>query len=242
MLINPAAIVAFLLYLVVGPLAVSRQLQTRFKSLGHGVHHKISSVFSLPHGSFEPHDYPAIVTAATTETFSATPVEINTVHPAESLPSCPIPFEDRVEVDTPEICPTHYDNYTSPAPAPAFVESSGYQGSFHWRDLFNLQVFDVLAMAYISVWLPLVVVPLLAKLLWQSKSLDEPKQPVDVQPILLPTKVLTPPRAVKIQIIDPKHRAPLEPVFTPAPPTPPTFWLACEYPLIPYRPHHELIT
>jgi len=240
MLINPAAIVAFLLYLVVGPLTFSRQFQTRFKSLGHGVHHKISSVFSLPHGSFEPQDYPAVFAAATAEAFSATPVEITTVRLAEALPSCPILFEDRVEVVIPEVCPTHYDNNTYPAPALVFVESSGYQRSFHWRDLFTLQVFGVLSIIYISVWFPLVVVPLVAKLLWQSKSPEEPKQPVEAQPILLPTKVLTPPRTVNIRILDPKRHAPLEPIFTPAHSAHSPFWLVCEYPPILSHPHHEL--
>ena len=238
MLINPAAIVAFLLYLVVGPLAVSRQFQTRFKSLGYGVHQRISSVFSPTRGSFEPQDYPVVFAAATARAFSATPVEINTV----ALPSCPIPFEDRVEVVIPEVCPTRYDNHTSPAPALVFVESSRRQGLFHWRDLITLQVFDVLATIYISVWFPLVVVPLVATLLWQSKSPDESEQRVDVQPILLPAKVLTPPQTVNIRILDPKRHAPLEPIFIPAPPTPSTFWLACEYPLIRSHPHHELTT
>lgn len=242
MLINPAAIVAFLLYLVVGPLTVSRQVQTRFKSLGHGFHQKISSVFSLPSGSFKPQDYPVVFAAATVEPFSSTPVEINAVHPAETLPSCLIPLEDRVEVIIHEVCPTRYDNHTSPAPALVFVEFPEYHGPFHWRDLLNLRIFDVLSMICISVWFPLVVIPLVATLLRQSESPDKLEQPVDVQPILLPTKVLTPPQTVNIRIPNPRSHAPLEPIFTPAPPAPPTFWLACEYPKILSRPHHELTT
>ena len=241
MLINPAAIVAFLLYLVVGPLTVSRQFQTRFKSLGHGVHQKISSVFSLP-SSFEPQNHPVVLVAATVEPFSTTPVEINAVHPAETLPSCPIPIEDRVEVVIPEVCPTRYDNHTSPTPVLVFMEFPEYRGPFHWRDFFNLRVFGMLSMIYISVWFPLVVVPLVVGLLWQSESPDELEQPVDVQPILLPTEILTPPQTVNLRILNPKSHAPLEPIFTPAPPAPSTFWLACEYPPMLSHPHHELTT
>ena len=229
MLINPAAIVAFLLYLVVGPLTISQQFQTRFKSLGYGVHQKISSVFSLPRGSFEPQDGPAV--------FEATPVKTNAVHPIEILPSCPVPFGDHIEV--PEICPTRCDNHTSLAPALVFVEFPGYQGPFRWRDLFNLRLFYVLATIYTSIWFPLVLVPHVTKLHSQSGSPDEIEQVVDEQPTLLPAKVLTPPQTLNIRTFNPKPHAPLEPIFSPTPPALSAFWLACECPLKLSRPHRN---
>jgi len=235
MLINPAAIVAFLLYLVVGPLTIPQRFQTRFKSLGYGVHQKISSVFSLSRGPLEPQDYPVAFVATIVDASPATPVETNVVHP---LPSCPVPLEERVEVVIQEVCPTRYDNHPSLATAHVFVVFPEYQGPFHWRDLFNFQVLNVLTAIYISVWFPLVVVPFILKLLSQPKPLDE--QAVDTQPIRLPTKILTPPRTVNIRISNPKPYAPLEPIFSPPPPESSTFWLAREYPLTLFHSHHEL--
>jgi len=240
MLIHPAAIVAFLLSLIVGPLTVSQRFQARFRSLGHGVHHKFSSVLSLPRATFEPQGYPATFEATTIEALPIAPVETSAVHPVEIIPSCPVPLEDHVEVVIQEVTPTRHDGHPTPAPARVFVVSSEYQGPFHWRDLFNYQVLDVLTAIYFSIWLPLVVISFFAKLLSRSESLDEIERPVDVPPKLLPPKVLTPPRNVQIRTSKSKYHAPPEPIFSPAPPELPTFWLARECSPISSQPHHGL--
>ena len=236
MLINPAAIVAFLLYLIAGPLAVSQRFQTRFKSLGNGVHQKISSVLSLPRASFEPQDYLVPLETTAAAALPITPAETDVIRPVKILPSCAVPLEDYLEIITPEVCPTRYDNNPSPAPAQAFVVSPECRRPFEWRNLFNYQVLDVLTAIYLSIWFPLVAIPSISKLFSRSESPDEVRQPVDVQPKPLPPKILAPSPTVHIQF----PRPPLEPIFSPAPPTPSTFWLTCEYPLRFSRPHRDI--
>ena len=218
MLIHPALIVAFLLHLIVGPPTISQQF-TRFRSLGHGIHRKISSILFLPHTS--PREYPSVSEPITVEALSTALVEIH--------PSCPVPLEDYVQVFIPDVCPTRHDNRTTLPPTRVFVVASGYQGPFSWRDLFSYQVLNVLTVVYFSVWFPLVTAPLISELFSRSGSQGEPEQPVDARPKLLPPKHLTPPPTVRIQIVDLKSHAPPEPIFSPAPPTPSTFWLAREY-------------
>jgi len=238
MLIHPAAIVALLLYLIVGPLTVPQQFQTRFKSLGYGIHQRISSVLAVPRASFEPQDYPVVFKATTVEALPFASVETNVVHQIEVFPSCPAPLEDHAQVVVPEFCPTRYNDNPSPAPVRVFVMSPEYQGPFHWRDLFNYQVLDTLTAIYISIWFPLVVIPFVSKLLSRRELLDEIERPMDTPPRLLPPKILAP-QTVRIWTPHPKFHAPLEPIFSPAPPEPSTFWLARESLLIPpYNPHN----
>jgi len=240
MLIHPAAVVALVLYLIVGPLTVSQQFQTRFKSLGHGVHQKISSVLSLPRAAFGSQDHPVIFEAATVEALPIVPVETNLIHPVEVTPISPVPLEDYVEAVVQEVYPTRYDDHPSPASAPVFVVSSECRGSFDWRDLFNYQVLEVLAAICFSIWFPLVVIPFVAKLFSRSESRDEVERPINSAPELLPPKFLAPPMATQIQISNPKLPAPLEPIFSLAPPEPSTFWLACECPRIFSHPLRDL--
>lgn len=241
MLINPVAIVAFLLYLIAGPLSISQRFQTCFRSLGHGVHQKISSVLSLPHAP-EPQEHPVILEVTTLEPLPVAPVEVNAVHPVETLPSCAVPLEDHVEAVIPEVCPTGYDDHPAPTPVRVFVVTSEYRGPFDWRNLFTYQVIGVLTAIYVSIWLPFVVVPFVSKLRSRSESLEETKQPVDTPPEPLPPKVLAPPPTVHIWFPGLKSYAPLEPIFSPAPSEPSDFWLAREYPPMSFYPHRDITT
>lgn len=240
MFIHPAAIVALVLYLIAGQLTVSQQFQTRFKSLGHGVHQKISSVLSLPRAAFEPQDHPLAFEVIKVEALLIVPVETNLIHSVETIPTSPVPPEDYVEAVVQEVYPTRYDGHPSPASARVFVMSPECHGPFNWGDLLNYRVFEVLIAICFSVLFPLVVIPLVAKILWRSESRDEAEQPVDTLPELLPPKFLVPPTTAQIRILNPKSHAPLEPIFSPAPPEPSTFWLACECLHIPTRPLRNL--
>ena len=226
MLINPAAIVAFLVYLIAGPLAISQRFQTRFKSLGHGVHQKISSVLSLPYTSLEPQDYSVALETTIVQALPIAPVETNVVHPVEILPSCPVPLEDHDEIVFPEVCSTRYDDRPSPDPVRAFVVASEYHGPFDWRDLFDHRVLYLLIMVYVSICFPLVVIPLVFKLLPRSESSNKAMGLANAQRTPLPPKVLTTPPTVHIRL---PHALP-EPTFPPAPPEPSAFWFVCEYP------------
>ena len=241
MLIHPAAVVALVLYLIVGPLTVSQQIQTRFKSLSHGVHQKISSVLSLPRAAFGSQDYPIVLEATIVEALPIVPVETSIIHPVEVIPTSPAPLEDYVETVVQEVYPTRYDGHPSSASVPVFVVSSECRGPFDWRDLFNYQVLEVLAAIYFSIWFRLVVIPFVAKLFSRSESRDEVERPIDASPELLPPKFLPPPMTVQIQISNPKPPAPLEPIFSLPPPEPSTFWLVCECPRTFSRPLRDLI-
>ena len=241
MLMHPAAIVALVLYLIVGPLEISERFQTRLRSLGHGVHQKFSSVLSLPRAGFEPQDYPVVFEATTADVLPIAPAETDTIRPVDVIPSCPIPLEDYVGVVVPKLYPTQDNDHPSPAPVRVFVVSTEYQGPFDWRDLFNYQVLDVLTVIYFSIWLPSVVIYFVTKPLSRSEpeSLDEVRPLVDT-PKPLPSKALPYPTTVQIQIFNSKYHAPLEPIFTPAPPETSTFWIARMCHFISSPPHRNL--
>ncbi|KAF9647682.1 hypothetical protein BDM02DRAFT_2527521 [Thelephora ganbajun] len=228
MLIHPAAIVALLLYWIAGPLIVPQRFQTRFKSLGHGVHQKISSVLSPPPAIFEPQDYPFAFEATIIEVLPVPSTETNVVHPAEVISSFPVPLEDSAEVVILEVSTTQHDDHPSPAPTRVFVVSPGYQGPFHCCDLFIHRVLDVLTAICVSILFPLVVIPFFTRLFSRSESLYETERPIDVLPKRLPPKILAPPPTVQIRVFNPKSHAPLEPIFSPAPPVSSAFWLASE--------------
>ena len=239
MLINPAAIVALLVYLIVGPFTASQRSQTRLKlkSFGHDVRLKIAS---LRRTSFEPQDYSAVFEATTVRTLPAAPAETTVIHPIQIFPSCPVPLEDHVEVVIPEVCPARYGDDPSPVPAPIAAAPSEHQNPFNWRDLFTYQALNALTAVYFSIWLPLVAIRFILRLLSRSESPDKVKQPVDEHTKPLPPNTLTPPPTVHIWVTDPKSHAPLEPVFSPAPPEPSTFWLACKHPSISSHPYCDL--
>jgi hypothetical protein len=230
MLIYPAAIVASVFYLIIGPLMVSQRFQTRFKSLGHGVHQKITSVLTLPRAAFEPQDYPIAFEDTTVKALPTAPAETNLIHPVEIIPKSPVPLEDYEEAVTQEVHPTPCDDHSSPVSTRVFVVSSEYHGPFNLRDLFNHQVLGVLAAIYFSIWFSLVGIPFIAKLLSRSESRDKGQQPIDASPETLPPKFLAPPTNAHMRTFTPKFHAPLEPIFPPAPPEPSTFWLVRKCP------------
>lgn len=240
MLIHPAAIVALVLYLIIGQLTIPQRFQTRFKSLGHGAHQKFSSALSLPHASFEPQDYSVASETTTVETFLTAPVETTVIYPAQIIPTSSVLPEDCVEAIIQEVYPTRHDDRPSPAPTRMFVMSCQCQGPFDWRDLFNYRVLEALTTIYLSIWFPLVVLPFVAKLLSCSESRDETEVPVDTPPELLPPKFLAPPTTAQIRVLNLRSHAPLEPIFSPAPPQPSTFWLARKYPHISSDPCRDL--
>lgn len=224
MLIHPAAIVAFVLYLLVGPLTVSQRFQTQFKYLGHGVHQKLSSILSLPRATFKSQDHPVTPVATTVEALPITPVETNIIHLAEAIQAPLVPFGDNGGAVT------QHDDHPSPTPARAFVVSSEYQGTFVWRDLLNYRVFRALTAAFCSFWFSLVVIPFVFKLLSRSGPRDETEPTINALPILLYPKILAPPTTARIQISNPKSHAPLKPAFAPVPQEFSAFWRACRYP------------
>lgn len=231
MLIHPAVIVAFILYMVVGPLTVSQRSQTRFQSLGHGLHQKISSVLSLHRATFRPQDHPFASVATTVEALPITPVETS-IHPAETIRAPQVPLEDDVEAVTQEVCSALHDDHPSSTSVRAFVTPFEYQGSFFWRDILSYHIFGVLAAVFCSLWFS-VVTPFVFKLLSRSESRDETKPAINALPVLLPPKILAPPVTARIQISDPKSHAPLESIISHVPQESPTFWLARRYPHVP---------
>jgi len=228
MLLNPVAIVALVLYLIVGQLTVPQRLQARFKSLGHRVHQKISSALSLPHATFEPQDYPVIFEDNPVEALPIAPVKTSVIYPPEAIPTPAVPLEDYVEVATQEVCPMRCDDHSLSASARVFVVPSENRGPFGWQDLFNYRVLEVLAAICFSVCL--VVFPFVVRRIPRSETLDETEWPIDTPPKLLPPKFLAPPTTARIQILDSKTYAPLEPISSPAPSEPSVLRLAREYP------------
>ena len=232
MLIHPAVIVALVLYLVVGPLTPSQRFHTQFKSLGHGVHQKISSILSLHRTPFRPRDHAAAAVATAIEAPPITPVETSIVHPAETIRTPQVPLEDDVEAVCQEVYSTRQGDQPSPTSVRASVAPSEYQGSFVWRDILSYRIFGVLAAVFCSFWFSLVVTPFIFKLLSRSESRDETKPTVNVLPALSP-KILAPPVIARIQISDPTSHAPLELILSRVPQEFPAFWLARRYPHVP---------
>lgn len=216
-------IVAFVLYLLVGPLTVSQRFQTQFKCLGHGVHQKLFSILSPPRATFRLQDRP-VTSVATFEALPITPVETSVIHPAEIIGASQVPLEDNGEVVTHEAYSTQHNDHPSPTPVRAFVVSSEYRDLFPWRDLLNYRVFGALAVAFFSFWFSLVMIPFVFKLLSRSDFRDE-AEPTAL-PILLPPKILAPPATTRIQISNLQYHAPLEPIFSTAPQEFSAFWLA----------------
>lgn len=231
MLMLPAAIVALLFYLIVGPLTISQRFQTGFKSLGQGIHQTFSSVLSLPHSTFEPQVLPVVFDATAVEVLPIAPVETFATHSVEIASPFPVPPGGYAEVVVPEVPPLRHDDKPSPTPTQVFVVPSGFPSSFCWFDLFSYRLLVI----FISFWFPFVAIALISLI---TKLLSPTEPPRDTKPRvnkplpkLLPPKILSPPRAVQVLIENHNSHAPLEPVFSPASPEPPTFWLASEYPM-----------
>ena len=220
MLIHPTAIVALVLYLIIGQLTVSEWYKTQRKLLGERARRKLSLFRSRYHPTFELRPHPASSEATATEAYPVALIETTTIPPVEATSPVPVLLEDYVEVVVPEV--THYER-PSPVPSREFVINSQYRGPFHWRDLLNYRVFETLSLISFSVWLPSIAIPFVAKLLLRSNTLPEIEPFTDELPEQLP------PKAIQIQTSTPDPHAPLEPVFSPAPPKSSPFWLACEF-------------
>ena len=228
MLMLPAAIVALLFYLIVGPLTVSQRFQTGFKSLGQGIHQTFSSVLSLPHSTFEPQVLPVVFDATAAEVLPIAPVETFATHSVEIASPFPVPSEDYAEVVVPEVPLLQHDDKPSPTPTQVFVVPSGFPSSFCLCDLFSYRFLVI----FISFWFPFVAIALVTKLPSPTEPHRDTKPRINEPlPKLLPPKILTPARAVQVLIENRNSDTPLEPVFSSASPEPPTFWLASEYPM-----------